>query len=503
MKIKLYIIFAIGILCSSCEEEFLTKLPETVVAGDDFFKTKEDFQQATIGMYAPLRNLYGIGLADYGAWITGEMRSDNTIFLYNNANRGYAGLEYIDQFIDDANGGHVGTKFDNNYILIGRANQIISRIDEADIEEASRDNYKGQALTMRAFAYFDLLQYFGDVPLKLDPPTSYKNTSGPRIDSDIIYNQIIDDLIIAIDLLPGVANQSPGLISKGMAQTLLGNIYLVRKNWELAEEVLLKVSGYTLLSDYEAIFDPANKGNSELIFEVQYWDDISAGLSSNFGYNFLPILPDVGVINGFPSGHSNGYAGWNIPSPELLDAYEPGDLRKDASIAYYTGGQYTNFPYIKKYTQGSTLAPNTNNNWPVYRYAEVLLMIAEAKNEQNKTDAIDYFNMVHAHPRTGLAAVPSATQSELRDLILDERQVELAFENKRWLDLVRTDKAISVMNQQGASIKANPQDYYYPAGIGLPAGAYSVSSKHLLLPLPQREIRVNPEITQEDQNPGY
>ncbi|WNH09077.1 RagB/SusD family nutrient uptake outer membrane protein [Thalassobellus suaedae] len=130
-------------------------------------------------------------------------------------------------------------------------------------------------------------------------------------------------------------------------------------------------------------------------------------------------------------------------------------------------------------------------------------MIAEAKNEQGEADAINYFNMVHAHSRTGLSEITSASQSELRDMILHERQIELAFENKRWLDLVRTNNAISVLNAQGNNIRSNPQNYYYPIGISLPPGAYNVTEKHLLLPIPQREIRVNPEISQEDQNPGY
>ncbi|MCR8668968.1 RagB/SusD family nutrient uptake outer membrane protein [Aestuariibaculum sp. M13] len=503
MKTNIYIFLILGLLFVSCDDEFLTNLPETVVSADDFFKTEEDFDQATIGMYAPLRNLYGIGLADYGAWITGEMRSDNTIFYYNSSNRGFAGLEYIDQFIADANGAHASTKYDNNYILIGRANQILSRVDNAEINEDARSNFKGQALFIRCFAYFDLVQYFGAVPLKLDPPASYNDTSGPRVDTEVIYKQIISDLELAITLLPNVGNQDAGRVTKGAAQTLLGNIYLVREEWDLAEATLLDVSGYSLLSDYEAIFNPANKGNSELIFEVQYWDDASAGLSSNFAFNFLPVLSDVGVIDGFPSGYSNGAGGWNIPSPELIASYESGDLRLNASIEFYTGGQYVDVPYIKKYTQGSSLAPNTNNNWPVYRYAEVLLMIAEAKNEQGEADAINYFNMVHAHSRTGLSEITSASQSELRDMILHERQIELAFENKRWLDLVRTNNAISVLNAQGDNIRSNPQNYYYPIGISLPPGAYNVTEKHLLLPIPQREIRVNPEISQEDQNPGY
>ena len=161
MKLRILTVLMLGaVVLTSCEDDFLSKIPETVVSAEDFYITEDDYLQATVGMYVPLRNLYGIGLADYGAWTMGEMRSDNTCFYYNNSNRGFAGIEYIDQFIDDANGGGVSTKYDNDFILIGRANQILSRIDEADFDETARNNYKGQALFIRAFAYFDLIQYF-------------------------------------------------------------------------------------------------------------------------------------------------------------------------------------------------------------------------------------------------------------------------------------------------------------------------------------------------------
>ncbi|UZR97377.1 RagB/SusD family nutrient uptake outer membrane protein [Chondrinema litorale] len=487
----------------ACKDEFLTNLPETVVSAEDFYQTESDFEQAVIGMYVPLRTLFGSGLADYGAWAMGEMRSDNTIFIYNQANRGYADREYVDQFVDDANGGAVANKYENNYILIGRANQILQTIDDADFDQTQKDNFKGQALFMRSFAYFDLVQYFGDVPLVLAPPTSYEETANPRVATETIYTQIIEDLTLAAELLPASADQDAGFVASGAAYTLLGNIYLVLEEWANAESTLLQVTGYSLLDDYAAIFDPSNKNNAESIFEIQYTDDPTASSASNFAYNFLPILSDPGVIEGFPNGSSNSYAGWNIPTPEMVAAYEEGDLRLDASVGFYTGDGYENIPYVKKYVHGADIAPNTNDDWPVYRYAEVLLMIAEAKNEQGKGDALDYLNMVHAHTRTGLEAITTTDQAELRELILHERRIELAFENKRWLDLVRTDNAVEVMTAHFANILADPVTYYYPEGVDPVSGSYQMSTDRLLFPIPQREIRVNSEISQDDQNPGY
>lgn len=500
MKSKIYVLLAAVVAFSACKKEFLTKLPETVVPAATFYKTESDFQQANIGLYNPLRGLYGTGLADYGAWTMGEMRSDNTCFIYNSSNRGYADREYIDLFIDDANSGSPGNKYNTDYIIIGRANQVLKTIDEATFDQAKKNNYKGQALFLRAFAYFDLVQYFGDVPLVLVPPTSYEETNTPKSAKDIIYKQIITDAALAASLLPAPSEATKGYVANGAAYTLLGNAYLVLKQWADAETALLKVQGYSLLADYAAVYDPNNKNNSESIFEVQYFDDPTAGVASNFAYNFLPALANPGVIPGFPTSSSNAYAGWNTPTPDLIAAYEINDKRKAASIGFYTGEGYVNQPYIKKYVHGAKVAPNTNDDFPVYRYAEVLLMLAEAANEQGKATALGYLNQVHANPRTGLAPVTISDQVGLRTAIMHERQVELAFENKRWLDLVRTGTAVQVMSAQGAKIKANPQAYYYPAGVAPIAAAYNVTPTRLLFAIPQREIRLNPAIT---QNPGY
>ncbi|RZL97702.1 MAG: RagB/SusD family nutrient uptake outer membrane protein, partial [Pedobacter sp.] len=277
-------------------------------------------------------------------------------------------------------------------------------------------------------------------------------------------------------------------------------VYLVLKQWANAETALSKVSGYSMVNDFASVYDPNNKNNAESIFEVQYLDEPTAGAASNFAYNFLPILNDPGVISGFPSSNTNAYAGWNTPTPEIIAAFESGDKRKDASIGFYTGGGYVNRPYVKKYVHGAKIAPNTNDNWPVYRYAEVLLMLAEAQNEQGKAIALTNLNAVHAHPRTGLSALTTTGQTTLRELIQKERQVELAFENKRWLDLVRTGTAVSVMSAQAAKIKANPQNYYYPTGINPIPASYNITINRLLFPIPQREVRLNPAIV---QNPGY
>ncbi len=503
MNIYIYTcLMILSVLLCSCSDSFLTLLPKNVVSSGDFYKTEADFQQANIGLYVPLRSLYGSGLVDNGAWIMGEMRSDNTTFSYNSANRGYADKEYYDLFIDDSNGAAVSNKYNNDYVIIGRANQILNYIDAATFTEAKKNWYKGQALFLRAFAYFDLVQYFGDVPLITAPATSFEQTLLARSPKADVYNQIIKDAIEAATLLPDPSSDTKGYVANGAAYTLLGNAYIVLKQWKNAEDALVKVKGYSLVDNYAAIFNPANKNNAESIFEVQYNDDPTAGVASSFAYNFMPILANPGVIAGFPSGNTNGYAGWNAPTPELIQAYEVGDKRLNASISFFTGEGYVNRPYIKKYCHGASIAPNTNDDFPVYRYAEVLLFLAEAINEQGSrtAEALKYLNDVHAHIRTGLSALNITDQTTLREAIFHERQIELAFENKRWLDLVRNGKAVEVLNAQGLKIKANPQAYYYPAGVGPISAAYNVTVNKLISPIPQREIRLNPEMK---QNPEY
>ncbi|HEX8358299.1 MAG TPA: RagB/SusD family nutrient uptake outer membrane protein, partial [Segetibacter sp.] len=379
----------------------------------------------------------------------------------------------------------------SDYSIIARVNQVLDPIDAVDFDAAVKSNIKGQALFLRAFAYFDLVQYFGKVPLHLKPVTTLAETALPLTSVDSIYLQIIADAKQAATLLPNKATQEAGRPTIGSAKTLLGNVYIVLKRWAEAEAILKEVTGYSLVSDYANVFNPAQKNNSESIFEIQYKEG-NEGLNSNFFYTFLvqPITAaEITAVTGIPEVPRT-IQGFNLPTPDMIAAYEVGDKRKDASVGYIMAGGIS-YPYIKKYSHPHALTNNTNDNWPVYRYAEVLLFIAEALNEQGKTgEALTYLNMVRAHPRTGLTASQAAGQAAVRDAIMAERRVELAFENKRWLDLVRTGKADEVMKAFGTRIKANPMAYYFPAGITPSPSSYN--DIRLLFPIPASEVALNP-----------
>lgn len=501
---KLYpaIIVAVSVFFTACSS-FLDIDPKNFMSSSTYFETEEDFEQAVNASYAQLRAVYN------SAYIMGEMRSDNSHYIFNNSNRGNLVREEISDFIDNPTAEPVHEKWQGNYKVIAYANEVISRIDAAPFDEQKKNNLKGQVHFLRAFAYFDLVQYFGGVPLVVEPTGGSADdilqgqATLPRSDAEEIYAQILNDAAIARELLPPKSNQERGRATVGAANMLLANVHTVLENWEKAEGYLMDIvnsAEYNLLPDYANVFNPVNKNNGESIFEIQYMEG-NIGLQSIFSYVFLPNLVDLTPIAGFRFNNQS-IGGWNIPSDDLIDAYEDGDRRRAASVVdgYNDGGSFVAQSFTKKYFYTPLAAPNGssangNNNWPVYRYAETLLLLAECLNEQNKDGADTYMNKVRDRAfGEGVSPLPSLGQSLMREAIAKERRVELAFENKRWLDLVRTAKAIEVMNAYGTDLKASGK---HP---NLLPQTYQVNENRLLFPIPFDEVKLNPKLT---QNPGY
>ena len=486
MKFKILISATLCVLLAGCKKEFLEIPAKTALSTSVFFTTQNDFQQAINGAYAPLRGLYG---GANGAWAMGELRSDNTTYKYNSNDRGTISAEFVKDFTDDSSNPVPANKYYSNYTVIARVNQILDQIDAISFDANVKNNIKGQAYFLRAFAYFDLVQYFGSVPLHLKSVTTLNETSLPLSTVDEVYTQIVADAKQAASLLPNKATQEAGRVTSGSANTLLGNVYIVQKKWAEAETALKAVSGYSLLPGYADVFDPAKKNNAESIFEIQFKEGPD-GFASNFFYTFLaqPIsAAEVTAVTGIPEV-ARTIEGYNIPTPDIIAAYEANDLRKAASIGTLAANG-VNYPYIKKYAHPHALTNNTNDDWPVYRYAEVLLFLAEATNEQSRpADALVYLNQVRL--RAGLGNSTASGQPAVRDAILQERRIELAFENKRWLDLVRSGTAQTIMSAYGARVKANPQAYYFPTGITVAPQSYT--NIRLLFPLPAAEAALSP-----------
>lgn len=492
---KIIILLVLCTLWISCDNE-LTIFPEDSLSVPTFFKTEEDFTQAINATYEPLRNMYN----QSKPFLT-EMSSDNTYYARNTAFGATDNQEDIADHSIPSDGGitansHVTSVYRDLYAIIARANQILITIDEAEIDDSVRANVKGQALFLRAFAYFDLVQLFGSVPLHLEPVTDREGAALPLSAEDIIYAQIVQDAQGAISLLPLKSNQEPGRATSGAARTLLANVHIVLEQWNQAEILLKEVIGsdqYMLMPNYEDAFsgNSSNKNNMESVFEIQYREG-AEGLQGNFLYNFLPRpieATEVGGITGTSNPQPINGEGNNIPTPDIIAAYEEGDLREDASIQYVTLSEsFWNdgvYPIIKKYVEPHALHQNHGMNFPVYRYSEVLLFLAEALEEQGKGgEALPYLNEVRA--RAGLG---DAT-GDLEEAIFEERRVELAFENKRWFDLVRTGRANEVITAFGARVFGNPNDYYYPVGAE-PRGN-SFSNIRLRYALPASESEFNP-----------
>ena len=509
---KKILIILITIIITSCSDDFLNLVPESSITSGNFYKTEGHFDQALVGAYASVRAAKG----SIAAWVMGEMRSDNTHLEFNITNRGpgYIEREYTDFFMDDVNSGLVASKYNSCYVGIARTNEIIGSVQDGSFSQESKDRIHGQASFLRAMFYFELVRYFGGVPLYLAPVRGAGDAYLPRSSTSEVYQAIISDLEIAIQKLGRPSFPQSGRANEGSARMLLADVYLTLKDYPKAESELQQVlgMGYSLLTDYEDVYRLSNKNSVESIFEIQFQQG-NQGQQSDFLYPFIPLSADVSLITGIPSQNLQG-GGWNTPTFEMIDAYEDGDLRLDASIGIVEGtGQIGNmfidefkspinytptpgkrtYPFVKKYMNPHALERNTDDNFPVYRFAEALLSMAEVLNEQNRSsDALPYLNQVRG--RAGLSPITETNKDLLREIIAHETRIELAFENKRWLDLVRTDKAIEVMNQNGEYLKE-----FYSGESYIPEMSYNVTTEKLLFPIPLREIRIG----DLEQNPGY
>lgn len=511
---KIYIITAALLFTLvSCKKSFIDLHPEDSPSPGTFYKTEAQLRQAVIAAYVPLRDL---AVNDY---FTSEMRSDNTHYQPYPANRGtaYVQRENISDWVDDATNAYTNAVYFHCYTGISRSNIVIGRLPAATVSDAARKDIDGQAKFLRAWNYFKLVRLFGGVPLYIKEVTKADEAFLPRSTADQVYAQIIADAQDAInELAPPAKFPQSGQATKGSATMLLAEVYMTQKKYAEAEALLvtLPAMGYGLNPEYADAFSTTNKNSIESLFEIQYLEGTAAGSQpSNFIYQFLPRTSTTMLITGTAT-NTSAIGGWNTPTQDLIDSYEPGDKRLDASIGVAEGTYnssnllvisanksivgYTpapgkvGVPYAKKYLHLPHVAPNnTNDNWPVYRYADALLLLAEAQNAQGKPgQALTSLNLVRA--RAGLPAATETNQTALAAIILHERRVELAFENHRWNDLVRTGTAIPTMTAYGAKAKTIYSN--------LPADAFNIAAYRLLFPIPQSERGINPELT---QNPGY
>lgn len=502
MKNIFYLTFS-AVLLISCSEDFLNVNSETALTTGNYFRTEQDMEAAVNGIYAALPDIYN------NAWMLGDFTSDNTYYALNISRGAVENEEQIANHNWQRANPNIAAKFTTSYILIGRANQVIQSFTQGAEENLFEAGFAGpkeaEARFLRALTYFELVQYFGEIPLVTTPAASFEETRQPAVSEAEVYALIKEDLAFAVASLPSKAVQETGRASKEAAYTLLGNVHIVLGEWAEAETALSNVIGASSLGlepNYADVFDPANKNGIESIFEVQYLEG-NQGFASNFTYAWLPVPLSVeanarilGVSN--PQEDNNRQA-FNLPSPEILAAFDKeNDSRYAASVQWTAIENSANYPvedgpapdhpYVSKFLHPHANWGQANENWPVYRYAEAKLLMAEALFRQNPSSPVALQHVNDIRSRAGLQPLASLTE----DALLNERRLELAFEAKRYLDLKRTGKLTAVMQEMGANLRANPQDYYFPPGTTPPAG--SLSDIKTDFEIPTAEAALNPNI---------
>lgn len=485
LKYNLIAIALLGFSFSSCSD-FLEQNPQTDLSENDFYKTADDILSAVNGVYSSLQE------GDiYGNWyVFGEIPSDNT---RNQLSGSVTTQNEFDQFYIDTQNSMIANFWKAAYKVINRTNTVLGRIDGIEINTELANRYKQECKFIRALMYFNLVRVYGDVPLVLKEISISESYDILREPKENVYNQIIADLKEAQDLPVSYSTAEDGRATQGAAKALLANVYMTLHKYAEAETILAEIinSGrYSLLENtpgslnidgYKNVFSPVNHNSKEGIFEIQFLKG-GYGEGSNYANNFAPENSGTNVVA------VGGTGGNNIPEMDIYNAYEEGDLRRDfsMSLGYYDNrknNEWVESRYVCKFMDVPYQNNDASNNYPVIRYADVILMYAEALNQNGKTaEACKYLNMTRRRgfgyqtTETSPVDLQTTDKAQFALMVEQERRVELAFENHRWFDLIRTGRAVEVMRSKG----------------------FSLNETNLICPIPQKQIDVNPKLTQND-----
>jgi len=474
LYIKTLILSALALV--SCNDSYLDTISTDTYNDENFWKTESQLLSVINGCYAVT-----LGYSNY------KLHVDNiTPNSYN-----MSGQVQLAQGTHDAsNDNWFYSVWDLNYKGIGRVNNLLAHIDKVDIDATIQNRIKGEAYFLRALFYSDLVSFYGGVPLILEAPDFVNQKNLPRNSREEVISQILTDLDDASELLPlSYTGSDIGRATKGAALALKARVLLYESRWaeaaSAAKEVI-DLNQYGLFSDYRQLFMPANEGNKEVIFDVQYsspdythdWN-----LAIDLQLNIAP-LPDLVnsyyMKDGLPISESSLYdpsKPYENRDPRLLKTIAiPGYTFKGITIPsskYYSTGygykKYTTYEDDVKYASDVTNSPL---NYIVLRYADVLLMYAEAKNEASGGDATVYNALNQIRKRAGMPDVTEGlTKDQLREVIRHERRIELAGEGLYYNDIRRWKTAevvmnTSIVNSSGAVIQNRSfnkdRDYLWP-----------------------------------------
>tara|TARA_R110001606_G_scaffold177395_1_gene323878 strand:- start:17973 stop:19451 length:1479 start_codon:yes stop_codon:yes gene_type:complete len=455
-KIILGFIFVASFLLNSCADDYLDNSKIYAEDSESFFNSETDYYNALVAAYDPLQSTF-INV------LMGEIASDNTLCGGESATD-VPGYQQIDDMIHTPVNGQLQNLWSWMYGGVNRAAYIIEFQDKTDFE--GKNVIIAEARFLRAYYNFELVKWFGDIPIKPEGRFVLGDEKTiPRSPKADVYALIEADLQYAVDNLTYTAPQV-GRATKGSAQALLGKVYLFQDKFLESSTVLknlIDFGPYDLITDYDSIFEDAGENGKESVFEVQYTDIQGAGFGclqcseGNVAVGFQGVRGYEGSL--FTSGFS-----FNVPTQEMVDQFEAGDNRKEVAIldinawaastgaAFTTGYEHTGY-FNRKYIprkRSATAAGDLNltnpNNYRAIRFADVLLMAAEAFNRRTNADdatARLYLNRVRARAFGGANDVTSGGDV-LTDAIYHERRVELVGEGHQFFDLVRTGRGANI-----------------------------------------------------------
>lgn len=454
--------FLIGVVMISCSNDFTDLAPISNRNEAEFYNNEDDFVAAINASYSGLQSN---GVYGRAYWAMFEMRSENTD-QGPDATGLAAQYAEINRFTEDPLNEQITAAWVDSYEVIANCNIILDRIEGVEMESSIKERVTGEALFLRSLMYYHLTVAFGNIPLQLEPYNSGDELE--QVSAGVVYDQLIADLERAEDYLPvSYPASDQGRATKGAAATLLSKVLLATDQHSAAQTVLRRIVdnyGYRLLDNYSDLWGADNENNDESIFEVQYMGG-GIGQGSAFTNEFSP--------SAFLQTGS-GY-GRNRPTEALINSFEPEDERFEVSI----GTSYENEEgetimanYIRKYESDSSTENDSDINFVVFRYADVLLMLAEAIGESPES----YGLINQVRERAGLTGIDETTPGTFEEKLLEERQRELAFENHRWADLRRFGFEKQVF--------ANAEPVVEPSDV------------RELFYIPQREMDINPSFQQ-------
>lgn len=519
---KKYILFpcllAFCFLIPSCSK-FLSTSPEDFLSPINYYETEEQLQAALNGVYSRLQQdgLYGANLWSY------QDIADEFFWSLTNVTQTSPNIAIYKHTTSDS---QVKSLWQICYEGIGQANTLLANINKPAMDEKRRDVIQGEALFLRAYYYFLLVSRFGQVPMTLEPITSPTGNNMPASSIREVYDRIILDMETAEKLVLPIQNIGyGGRVSKSAVRGILARVNLYMAGYPLQDKsrltetvkwtsMLMEDEVHKLNPDYTDIFKRYARDEydiGESIWEVEFWGNrADAYLSSG----------RLGSRNGIEMRSNNyldsiGFAYGQVSAlARLYRRYESGDTRRDWAIApfrFSSSGKHTNWKTNELYERNcgkwrreyEVVKPKNKNytpqNFPILRYADVLLMHAEAVNElEGPSAALPALNEVRARANASLYEGANAITDKylLRGEIREERSRELCFEGLRKMDLIRWGIFLDTMYWLGIEIAGE-----VPASkIYAPYAAQNVSERHLLLPVPSYELTLNRSLV---QNPNW